>query len=273
MKPTFSIGTEFSSAVDKVFEREIDEFTRALDAFPGKLLESIGHKVEPYLFGSAGRRIAYAISDHGISDVSGYGDLTFGRPNMPRSKKSGIYDLDIALSDRDISWSVLADISAQESMRLPHVYLDPHLLRVQTIEDVDYMLPGNNYGETVPIMLSYNNLHARTGTWRIPDVWTQFAITASYASVRLSDITELKTLSRYLINSPLQDHPNKEVAMYYVEQYITRFGPILDSFRAVYMSLFSAEFRDKIQIRNRLTGRKLREPAIYNYEKKDPVYF
>jgi hypothetical protein len=169
---------------------------------------------------------------------------------------------------------VYSEFAAGESMRYPHVYVDPHFLRIDSLEETTYMYPQNGYNDQMPIRLVCNELITSTRhAWQVPDLWTHLAITTAYASVRPSDISELRTLITYILRNPHEEHPNKEVVKYYLSHYLANFGPLLDFSRAIYASLFSEEFRDNVQLRNRLSKKRLREPRIYNYQKKDPVYF
>lgn len=273
MKPTFSIAYESPSTYDKVHERNTEEVNRALNEFPGRLSDGIGTSTMPYLFGSTGRRLAFAIQDHGIQTTEEFNSLSYGYPNMPRMKKKGVYDLDVAMPEDTVSWSKYADLARQESNRYPHIYIDPHLLRTVSVEGDLYMFSQHSYGEQIPILLSSNQIETSDGHyWNVPDVWTHLALTLAYASVRVSDIPELKTLALYA-SKDKSHHPNKEVVLDYLAQYLIHMGPLLDASRAVYMTAFPEEIRNKLQIRNRLHRRKLREKVRYNYQKEDPVYF
>ena len=90
-------------------------------------------------------------------------------------------------------------------------------------------------------------------------MWTHLAITAAYASVRVSDIPEITRLVEYIIKFAPREHPNKSVVKFYLSQYVANLGPVLDASRAIYSTLFSEDLRNAVQIRNRLTHGRLRE--------------
>ncbi len=273
MKPTFSIAYELLPTYNNVHERNTEEVNRALNDFPGRLSSSLETNTMPYLFGSTGRRLTYAIQDHRIQTTAEFNPLSYGHPNMPRMKKKGMYDLDVAMPEDTVNWSKYADLARQESNRYPHIYIDPRLLRTVTVEGDLYMFPQHSYREQTPILLSSNQIETSDGHyWNVPDVWTHFALILAYASVRVSDIPELKTLALYA-SKDKSHHPNKEVVLNYLTQYLIHMGPLLDVVRAIYMTAFTEESRNKLQIRNRLHRKELREKARYNYQKDDPVYF
>ena len=57
----------------------------------------------------------------------------------------------------------ICKFAADESNKLPHVYVDPHFLKVKILDGFKFMIPQNGYGENVPIFLSCDKISTSSG--------------------------------------------------------------------------------------------------------------
>ena len=118
MENKYTIRPESISSASRI-EQQINEVNMMLDKLPMHLAELTIEHEPPVLFGSLGRRVAFAIAEHGIKTITQFQDLSYGVPNMPRSKGRGVYDLDIAIPEGVIPWSEFANLLQMKVISYP----------------------------------------------------------------------------------------------------------------------------------------------------------
>lgn len=223
-----------------------------------------------YVLGSYGRRLSMA----NCSNLDEYENMAKNNPQMmPRKTYSGIYDIDLAINQDDITWHDLANKAKEISMSNRMVEIDPHQIVIMEgcsfQPRVNSILPHPISIDLEATDISFKD--RRGGVIKRLSSWNQLHILLSSDKISPKNFPEISLLTKWLdAHDELKDRLKIDQTIEIISKNSQLFHP-LKLAKYVYHTIIPYKLR--LAIRNFRNNKTFSfKDYAPNYESKDPVY-